>query len=1037
MEKEAQSASSLQSFIHMVGIPWALHSDNAKVYTQGEFQRKCSKYDIAQSFTEPHSPWQNRAETGIREVKSFGRKLMTVSNAPIRLWCFAYEYAADVLSLMAVSKFELGGRTPYEHVMNYTPDISEYTTFKWYQWSYYWDEHSKQKKLCRWLGVAHEVGQAMCYWILIENGEFLARSTVIPIPPEDHNSEEIASQMALFDSSVHEHIGDYRNAIVREGPLNDATIYHDAMFDSPTDDEVTFPWDTELEELALSEQSDASMAQLDEYIGAQMVVPGKNGEGDILAKEHSRKRNSSGRLVGEAHPNPILDTRVFNIEFPDGHVEEYATNVVAENLYSQVDENGFDTGIFDEIVDHRSNDQAVKVSDGLVMVGNTLRPVITTKGWQLKVKWKDGSYDWLPLSQLKESNPVQVAEYACAHSIHREPAFNWWVQKILRKRDRLINKVSTRRMRKGSMKFGVEVPRTVKEALELDRKNGNTFWADAIKKELESIKVAFNVLGKDDVVPPGYSEITCHLIFDVKFDLTRKARYVAGGHLTDAPPFMTYASVVSRESVRIAFLVVALNGLDILSGDIGNAYLNEPTKKKIWFRAGDEFGSQAGQPVIIVRALYGLKGSANAWRSMLSSTMRHDLGIKACLADPDVWYKPAVKVNGDEYYVYILIYTDDLLIVAEDPQKYMDIIKSKYFVKPESIGPPKVYLGANIQLIPSRVDGKECWGASAEQYVRNAVNNVKAKMAEDGFRYNKKLSDVRYSPQQPFSAIKYRPELDTTLECDDAQANYYQNLIGVLRWIVELGRVDIQHEVAVLSQYLANPRVGHLSQALHIFKFLDIHKEGFIAFDPAYLELSENDEKESDIPELRAAEMKDFYPDAKETLPPNAPSPRGLPVQINTFVDADHAGNLVTRRSHTGILIFLNLGLIDWFSKRQNTVESSTFSSEFVALKIAVEKVIALHYKLRMMGIPIEGPARMFCDNEAVYKNASYAVSTLRKKHNSIAYHKVWESVAADIAVVIKENTDTNLADLLTKSTHSPDRRKFLRSCLMRQIKID
>jgi hypothetical protein len=124
---------------------------------------------------------------------------------------------------------------------------------------------------------------------------------------------------------------------------------------------------------------------------------------------------------------------------------------------------------------------------------------------------------------------VQVVEYACAHSIHPEPAFNWWVQKVLRMRARLINKVSTHQMRKGSMKFGVKVPRTVKEALELDKKNGNTFWADAIKKELESVKVVFNVLGKDDVVPPGYSEITYHLIFDVKFDLTRKARYVVGG----------------------------------------------------------------------------------------------------------------------------------------------------------------------------------------------------------------------------------------------------------------------------------------------------------------------------------------------------------------------------------------------------------------------------------------------------------------------------------------------------------------------------
>jgi hypothetical protein len=130
---------------------------------------------------------------------------------------------------------------------------------------------------------------------------------------------------------VHEHNRDYRNAVVREGPLNDATVHHDTMFDSAMDDEITFPWDNELEELALRDQSDASISQLDEYIGAQMVVPGKNSEGKILAKVHYHKQDSSGRLIGKAYPNPILDIRVFNLEFPVGHImEEYATNIVAE-----------------------------------------------------------------------------------------------------------------------------------------------------------------------------------------------------------------------------------------------------------------------------------------------------------------------------------------------------------------------------------------------------------------------------------------------------------------------------------------------------------------------------------------------------------------------------------------------------------------------------------------------------------------------------------------------------------------------------------
>ena len=124
------------------------------------------------------------------------------------------------------------------------------------------------------------------------------------------------------------------------------------------------------------------------------------------------------------------------------------------------------------------------------------------------------------------------------------------------------------------MKFGVEVPHTVKKALELDKKNGNTFWTDAIKKELNGIKVAFNILGKDDAVPPGYSEITCHLIFDVKYDFTR--RYVA----TNVYDICKH---VSQESVHITFVIVALNRLDNLLGDIGNAYLNGPQKRKSSF----------------------------------------------------------------------------------------------------------------------------------------------------------------------------------------------------------------------------------------------------------------------------------------------------------------------------------------------------------------------------------------------------------------------------------------------------------------------
>ena len=128
---------------------------------------------------------------------------------------------------------------------------------------------------------------------------------------------------------------------------------------------------------------------------------------------------------------------------------------------------------------------------------------------------------------------------------------------------------------------------------------------------------------------------------------------------------------------------------------------------------------------------------------------------------------------------------------------------------------------------------------------------------------------------------------------------------------------------------------------------------------------------------------------------------------------------------------------ISWYSKRQNTVESSTYSSEFIALKTAVEQIIALCYKLRMMGVPLEGAARVFCDNEAVYKNASEATATLKRKHQSIAYHLTRNSVAASIIVVYKEDGERNLADILTKGTLSADRRIFLRGCIMVSEKVN
>jgi hypothetical protein len=140
----------------------------------------------------------------------------------------------------------------------------------------------------------------------------------------------------------------------------------------------------------------------------------------------------------------------------------------------------------------------------------------------------------------------------------------------------------------------------------------------------------------------GYQEIECHMVFDVKMDLTRKARFVAGGHTTETPTSLTYLSVVSRDSVRIAFLLAALLDVDVMSCDISNAYLNAPCQEKIWFIAGPEFGSRQGQVVKIVRALYGLKSSGASWRSVLKQVIIDDLGFKPTIADPDAYQRRTV-----------------------------------------------------------------------------------------------------------------------------------------------------------------------------------------------------------------------------------------------------------------------------------------------------------------------------------------------------------------------------------------------------------
>jgi Reverse transcriptase (RNA-dependent DNA polymerase) len=208
--------------------------------------------------------------------------------------------------------------------------------------------------------------------------------------------------------------------------------------------------------------------------------------------------------------------------------------------------------------------------------------------------------------------------------------------------------------RKGPVyNFGIIIPRNVKHAFELDAKNGNTLWKDAMTKEFENIQSyqTFKYMGKVTHVS-GYKKIIVHFVFAVKQDLRHKARLVAGGHPT--PPTMegSYSSVVSLRSIRICLVATELNNLQTMVGDISSAYLEAHTKENVCFTAGPEFGVLQGHTFVTEKALYGLHTSGASWHQRFADTLR-DLQFTPCLADPDVWIKDCMCICGCHYaYVY-------------------------------------------------------------------------------------------------------------------------------------------------------------------------------------------------------------------------------------------------------------------------------------------------------------------------------------------------------------------------------------------------
>ena len=191
--------------------------------------------------------------------------------------------------------------------------------------------------------------------------------------------------------------------------------------DSSDDDPAEEPYSDSVNGKAHTLPEADTISDLDLYINAEVLLP-KDGEHMQAARVIEQARDEDGDVIGDYNVNPILNTRVYDVMFPDGSIQQYAANLIAENIYSQVDEDGHRYTLMDEIVDHWKDDTAYDKANGFVTdkYGNKSR-CTTTKGWKLLVNWKDGNQSWIPLTKVKDSNPIEVAEYAVTKGIDEEP----------------------------------------------------------------------------------------------------------------------------------------------------------------------------------------------------------------------------------------------------------------------------------------------------------------------------------------------------------------------------------------------------------------------------------------------------------------------------------------------------------------------------------------------------------------------------------------------------------------------------------------
>ena len=976
MKTDSQFLQTLWDSIRSYGAMDVLISDKAQLEISKKVQDVLRHLCIKSRQSEPHRQHQNPAERRYKDVKFNAQRVMNLSGAPSSTWFLCLEYVCFIMNRMALGS--LDWRTPYEKLFGQTPDISMIYRFKFYDRVYYKrtasrggddDDNPSDEAAGRFVGFSESIGHMMTYKVLTEDTNkviFRSRIRLATLDPNRQlDPEPVVQPVVTNPVNTNPNVVDDEVVIDADG---DDDAPHEGIDDGTPDDgeEIVKEFDPG------GAQGTMAIIDPNDLIGRSYLSP--------PSEDGQRMRLRIVEMLDKDDQQRLQDPAIIRFRAVNGQ-ETYEEIVSYNQLMNHLDQEDGTDGVwhFRRITGH----------EGPLPPSH---PKYNGSRWNLRVEWENGEITFEPLRIIAESDPVSVAIYARDNNLLHLDGWKKF-QKLARRQKKLLRMANQAKLQsfrnRVVYKFGVQVPQNHAQAMALDAQNGNNFWREAEETELRQIGEydTFTDLGLHGVPPKGYKKIRVHMVYDVKHDLRRKARLVADGNLTQVPVDSVYSSVVSLRGLRLTIFLAELNQLELWCTDVGNAYLEARTDEKIFIVAGNEFGKLEGHTLIIHKALYGLRSSGARWWERFSEVLL-EMGFFPSRAENDIW----MRDRGD-HYEYIARYVDDLAIASKNPEGITGELQSKYKFKLKGTGPISYHLGCDFYRDSA---GTLCM--APKRYIDRMIDTFE------------KMFGCK--PRTTYSSPLERgdhPELDVSDELDSDGVKQYQSLIGAAQWLISLGRLDIATAIMTMSSFRVAPRIGHLERMKRIYGYVAKMRHGAIRFRvgvPDY----------SDVPLPDNDWAKTIYGNVKETIPEDAPRPLGPPVVMTTYVDANLCHDLTTGRAVTGILHLLNQTPTDFYTKKQATVETATYGSEYVAARTATEQIIDLRLSLRYLGVNLTGGTYMFGDNRTVVDSSMSVASRLHKRHIMLSYHRVREAIAAGILYFIHLPGAFNPADILSKA---------------------